>query len=427
MTANPIDLVGGLTSSANVSKTDLVAWAKARVPQVLADATELRGTILAGKIVVSLKSSGIVYYLDSTDTTSSDDGVNCIISSDGKRFKPPAAGYTLDIDGTLTANSDYRVPSQKAVKTYADQIIAAADAMVFKGVIDCSPNPNYPAANAGWTYKVSVAGKIGGASGTSVEAGDTLFCITDGTVSGTQAAVGAQWNIVQANLVGAVTGPASSTSDNIVIFNGASGTVIRDGGKALPTGSIVGNAGTSTNKAAARFNLATGTLIQDSALIIADTTGALSRSGNGGIPIQGSNTNNAAAAGDVGELVSATLAAGSAVPLTTSTVANITSISLTAGDWDVWGVVVYAFAGTTTVTLLLSSVNSASASNQTLESGIAIEQAYSSYHPTGDLSLPTGTWPVRLNTTTTIYLTGTAAFATSTITAYGSIYARRRR
>jgi hypothetical protein len=36
MTANPIDLVGGLATTSNVAKADLIAWAKARVPQVLA-------------------------------------------------------------------------------------------------------------------------------------------------------------------------------------------------------------------------------------------------------------------------------------------------------------------------------------------------------------------------------------------------------
>jgi hypothetical protein len=155
-------------------------------------------------------------------------------------------GTVLSTDGTLASNSDLKVPTEKAVKTYADALIAAADAMVFKGVIDCSANPNYPAADRGWTYKVSVAGKIGGASGTNVEVGDTLLCITDGTASGTQAGVGAQWNIVQVNIDGAVTGPASSTSGNIATFNGTGGKVIQDGGKALPTGAIVGTTDTQT-------------------------------------------------------------------------------------------------------------------------------------------------------------------------------------
>ena len=53
----------------------------------------------------------------------------------------------LDTDGTLAANSDTKVASQKAMKTYADALIGANNAMVYKGVINCSGNPNYPAAS----------------------------------------------------------------------------------------------------------------------------------------------------------------------------------------------------------------------------------------------------------------------------------------
>ncbi len=156
------------------------------------------------------------------------------------------AANVVDTDGTLAANSDTRIPSQKAIKTYADQLIAANDAMVFKGVIDCSANPNYPAADRGHTYKVSVAGKIGGASGVNVEVGDILICLTDGTSAGNQATVGTSWTISQANIDGAVVGPASATSGNVATFSGTTGKLIQDGGKALPSGSIVGTTDTQT-------------------------------------------------------------------------------------------------------------------------------------------------------------------------------------
>lgn len=134
----------------------------------------------------------------------------------------------LDTDTTLSANSDVKVPSQKAAKAYIDGIIAAANATVYKGVIDCSTNPNYPAADAGWLYRISVAGKIGGASGVNVEAGDMIICLTDGTSAGTQASVGSSWNVIQSNIDGAVVGPSSATDGNIVLFDGTTGKLVKN-------------------------------------------------------------------------------------------------------------------------------------------------------------------------------------------------------
>jgi len=164
----------------------------------------------------------------------------------------------LSTDGTLAANSDVKVPTEKAIKTYADQIIAAADAMVFKGVIDCSANPNYPAADRGHTYRVSVAGKIGGGSGVNVEAGDLLLCLTDGTSSGDQATVGTSWSVAQANIDGAVTGPASGTNGALVRQSGTTGKVLVDanGSPVSLTTEVTGtlpiaNGGTGETSAAA--------------------------------------------------------------------------------------------------------------------------------------------------------------------------------
>lgn len=156
------------------------------------------------------------------------------------------ATNVIDTDGTLAANSNLRIPTQAAIVTYLAARIASLDVMLYKGVIDCSANPNYPAADAGNTYRISVAGKIGGASGTVVQAGDMAICISDGTAAGTQAGVGASWDIIQTNIDGAVVGPASSTSGNIATFSGTSGTVIQDSGKVLPSGAIVGTSDTQT-------------------------------------------------------------------------------------------------------------------------------------------------------------------------------------
>jgi len=134
---------------------------------------------------------------------------------------------------TSLGTSDTLYPSQNAVKVYADNVLGSANALVYKGVIDCSTNPNYPAADAGHLYVVSVAGKIGGASGIDVEVGDMCICNTDGTASGDQATVGTKWNVIQKNIVGAVTGPASSVDSHVAFFDGTTGKVIKDSGLTL--------------------------------------------------------------------------------------------------------------------------------------------------------------------------------------------------
>lgn len=74
-----------------------------------------------------------------------------------------------------------------------------------KGAIDCSTNPNYPAAAANHVYRVSVAGKIGGASGRDVAVGDRIICKSS-NAGGTEAAVGTGFDIVGAKIAaGGVT------------------------------------------------------------------------------------------------------------------------------------------------------------------------------------------------------------------------------
>lgn len=115
--------------------------------------------------------------------------------------------FLADTDGTLAANSDAKFATQKAVKTYV--ATAVTGLLDLKGSTDCSANPNYPAASKGDTYIVSVAGKIGGASGTVVEVGDVYIASAD-NAGGTQASVGSSWLVVQGNMLSGVAG-ASTT------------------------------------------------------------------------------------------------------------------------------------------------------------------------------------------------------------------------
>lgn len=70
----------------------------------------------------------------------------------------------VDTDTDLTANSDAKIPTQRAVKTYVDEVKASlVGGLNYRGAIDASLEANLPTSIAkGDFYKVSVAGTIGG-------------------------------------------------------------------------------------------------------------------------------------------------------------------------------------------------------------------------------------------------------------------------
>jgi hypothetical protein len=126
----------------------------------------------------------------------------------------------------------------------------------------------------------------------------------------------------------------------------------------------------------------------------------------------------------VGDYASATLASGSAITLTTSAVSNIISVSLPAGDWDVWGVGVFPSTSLGTSTRQLIGVSSTSA---TLGTADTFANFDFSSPGTNSWSLPAPTVRFSLTTTTTVFLVASITFSSGTCTAWGTIYARRWR
>lgn len=138
----------------------------------------------------------------------------------------PKAADSLDLNSEKIINLGSPSNStDAATKGYVDSV--ATGLLEYKGVIDCSSNPNYPAAEVGDVYIVSVAGKIGGASGVVVEPGDMIICYID-NAGGDQAAVGLDFNIIQANVSGFVSGPTSATNEAVALFDGTTGKVIKN-------------------------------------------------------------------------------------------------------------------------------------------------------------------------------------------------------
>jgi len=143
--------------------------------------------------------------------------------------------------------------------------------------------------------------------------------------------------------------------------------------------------------------------------------------------IVGTTTNNNANAGSVGEYVSSSLATGSSVSLSTGTGATVTSISLTAGDWDVSGNVAFTFGATTSFTFIGGGISTTAATLGGVNNQFQFTTASSAPGSAIDMNWPTPTVRISIAGTTTVYLIAQANFSVSTLKAYGSIAARRVR
>lgn len=133
--------------------------------------------------------------------------------------------------------------------------------------------------------------------------------------------------------------------------------------------------------------------------------------------ISGQTTATTVAAGNIGELISSIIPFASSVnAVATNTPFNITSISLTAGDWDVWG---NAYFNTLNGTQLVSWISLTSATQP--------DNSLLSFSFNAIVSgAPVPPLRVNVSTTTTVFLSANIIFVSGTAQACGGIYARRR-
>lgn len=244
--------------------------------------------------------------------------------------------------------------------------------------------------------QVTLGGAVGGfiafSAIASMANGDTVYyCIYDGLAAWE---VGLGTYVTSGNKLTRTTVYASSNSGSAVTF--ANPVTIFGAAPALKVPLLD-----------ASGNLAIG--------------GSVSVSQTGGIV--GTTTNNDATAGSIGEYISNTLAVGSAVSLVTATPKDVISISLTAGDWNVWGSI--GLLGTTG-TFLRGWTSATSATTPTLPNNGGMFEGNIS-PSTGETLAPVGVQRFSLGATTTIYLSASAIFGSGSNTAYGFIGARRVR
>lgn len=136
----------------------------------------------------------------------------------------------------------------------------------------------------------------------------------------------------------------------------------------------------------------------------------------------------------LGDFTESVLAIGSAVALTTATSKTVTSISLTAGDWDVEAQLSVTGGATTAITQMTGGI---SLTDNTLPTIPATDGSVSKVLTTSGTSwiiatvgtpiLPVSRCRINITSTTTVYLIANVSFTVDTCSAYGKINARRVR
>lgn len=149
---------------------------------------------------------------------------------------------------------------------------------------------------------------------------------------------------------------------------------------------------------------------------------------NGAFIAKGTNTNDSVGAGFIGEFVESINSSGSNAP-SSGNYGDITSISLTAGDWDVCGLGWWNASGATWTTALIGISTTSGDSATGLVAGSTSGQMNFASTSTIPSTFPVAIPLVRfsLASTTTIYLKMRASYSAGTPVAFGSIRARRVR
>lgn len=140
--------------------------------------------------------------------------------------------------------------------------------------------------------------------------------------------------------------------------------------------------------------------------------------------LTGTATNDSASAGNVGETVTSILNTGSSTSMTTATDTDITSITLTAGDWDVYGQVNLKYASAT------QSADAQACFNSAVSMTTNGSEGYDNTRLTTTSCIATIT-PARIRWSSasgfTMHLVAKATFSAGTCSGFGFIQARRVR
>jgi hypothetical protein len=191
-----------------------------------------------------------------------------------------------------------------------------------------------------------------------------------------------------------------------------------------PIGSTSTSSGAFSSISTPSATIGGGTINGTSVGATSPSTGAFTTlSSTGATSLTGVTGGTCAGAGLIGQCINSNIPSGSAVALTTAVVGNVTSVSLTAGNWLCYGNLAFSPAGTTVTSSQGGWISTASATNPTPPNAGSefFSQAMNTVAGTNGNIWPVGFTMENLTTTTTVFLEALANFTTSTESVYGYI------
>ncbi|TQF31714.1 hypothetical protein [Bradyrhizobium sp. UNPA324] len=306
--------------------------------------------------------------------------------------------------------------------------------------INPTPGAGHPAPDPTYWQIVASKGDTGATGATGAGYGGTsTTSLTIGTGPKpftTQAGLAYQDG---ARVRATATAGAAGWLEGVVTYSGTALTITSDKASGSGTGTawnfnVVGEAGagdvssanngTEYNAATFAANLGLVRYGAAQSLTAPQKSQARTNIGMSDGHLPGIASNTAASSGEVGEVISASGTSGS---LSSGVTANLGSISLTAGDWDISAQVQFNTGGGTTSTDYVVSISATSASVAApYGTSLAIHERVPSMadHGAGFTIPPT---QALVNATTSFYLNAQAVYSGTAVTATWSIRARRMR
>ncbi len=283
-----------------------------------------------------------------------------------------------------------------------------------KIVVDTAPTLVTPVLGVATATSINKVAFTAPATGSTLTIPDGVT-MTGPTASGT---------VVTLGNVETITGAKTFNDGKLILAGATSGTtVLKSGGTAgssvitLPvaTDTLIGKATTDVLTNKTLDSAGTGNVLKVSGVTVSA----------GQYPATATNDN--ATAGNFGEYTEGNLAGGSATALVTGTPKTVTSITLGAGDWDVFVNMYYLLGATTNLTNILTSLSLVTNTLDTAN-GRFSQTFWAPFVPGAvDVSNMVGPQRFSLSGSTTIFAIAQSNFTVSTCSAFGIMHARRVR